>query len=410
MPKPSALQAIRFEPPGTLTVLDQLLLPYDETLVPVTGIDDGHRVIKAMQVRGAPAIAIVAILSLVVDIHARPERWATASELLVYITEATHYLETSRPTAVNLFEATKRLRDTLASTIHVHPNLSVSELCQRVLEFGEAMLARDLSDNQRIGALGATWIQEQAPHRAPECKPEVPNASVQPRSPSTPATWRILTHCNTGALATAGWGTALGIARSLFQQVGEQLHVYCTETRPYMQGSRLTAYELVHDKIPATLITDSMAAALLASRTTNAIVVGADRVAANGDTANKIGTYQLAVVAHHHNVPFMVAAPWTSIDLTTPSGADIPIEERPSDEMVTAKGRVVPHTSSLHTELPADARVRLAAPGIATWNPAFDITPAHLISAIVTERGVITKSDSQATFDLAGSHARLFGV
>lgn len=211
----------------------------------------------------------------------------------------------------------------------------------------------------------------------------------------------MLTHCNTGSLATAGYGTALGVIRSV-HAAGQLKHAFCTETRPYNQGSRLTAFELVHDQIPATLITDSMAAALMRLRKESeniaAVVVGADRVAANGDTANKIGTYALAIHARHHGVKFLVAAPRTTIDMATPSGEAIKIEERPGKELTTISGpRVV--GDKLDLDNPA-VRVNTAANGIGVWNPAFDVTPYELIDGIVTEVGVMEKDDS-GTFDLS---------
>lgn len=194
------------------------------------------------------------------------------------------------------------------------------------------------------------------------------------------------------SLATSGYGTALGVIRSLASK-GNLRHAYCTETRPYNQGSRLTAFELVHDQIPATLVTDSMAAALLADAAVgvNAIVVGADRVAANGDTANKIGTYGLAVLAKHHGVKFLVAAPLTTIDLATKSGNDIVIEQRPASEVTSIKG---PQENSGTVDSTALSTIRIAAPGIGVWNPAFDITPSALIDGIITEFGVLEKDAS----------------
>lgn len=212
----------------------------------------------------------------------------------------------------------------------------------------EYMLEKDISDNKAIGENGARLIL--GPGDNTGCV-------------------RILTHCNTGSLATAGYGTALGVVRSL-HAAGRLEHVYCTETRPYNQGARLTAYELVHDKIPCTLIVDSMVGALMRVKRVHAVVVGCDRVAANGDTANKIGTYQIAVLARYHSVPFYVAAPFTSVDMSVASGESIVIEQRP------------------HREMTHVAEHRIAAPGVSCWNPAFDITPACLITALITERGV----------------------
>ncbi|NXW26000.1 MTNA isomerase, partial [Circaetus pectoralis] len=217
----------------------------------------------------------------------------------------------------------------------------------------EGLLEKDREDNRSIGAHGAQHILQR-----------VPEGGVT-----------LLTHCNTGTLATAGYGTALGVVRALHEQ-GRLTRVFCTETRPYNQGSRLTAFELLHDRVPATLIADSAAAAAMRDRGVQAVVVGADRVAANGDTANKIGTYQLAVAARHHGIPFYVAAPTSSCDPALPGSADIPIEERPGRELTHFQG------------------LCLAPPGIDVWNPAFDVTPHDLITGgIVTEWGVFAPAE-----------------
>ncbi|KAG8547318.1 hypothetical protein GDO81_028546 [Engystomops pustulosus] len=253
----------------------------------------------------------------------------------------------ARPTAVNMKRAADELNAFLSREAE-KPGVTVQELTDRVVQWAESLLEKDVRDNRLIGDLGAQHILQ---------------------TTNAPAGVVILTHCNTGSLATAGYGTALGVVRSL-QALGRLSHVFCTETRPYNQGSRLTAYELVYEKIPATLITDSMAAVTMRERQVSAVVVGADRVVANGDTANKVGTYQLAVLAKHHGIPFYVAAPSTSCDLSLPTGGSIVIEERPSQELTDING------------------VRVAAPGIGVWNPAFDVTPHELITGIITEHGV----------------------
>ncbi|KAJ1650477.1 S-methyl-5-thioribose-1-phosphate isomerase [Dispira simplex] len=383
----ASLQAIRFVPPQELSILDQLLLPFETVYRPICNIQDGHHAIKIMQVRGAPAIAIVAVLSLVVDFHSQPLRFDSPTTLLKALAEAVTYLQSSRPTAVNLFEATTRLQREMETLVNPPAGTTptVQGLLDHLLQFGKAMLAKDVEDNRRIGEIGADVIQKLKQRDSTEH-------------------YKVVTHCNTGALATAGWGTALGIVRSLHKRLSNQLHVYCTETRPYMQGSRLTAYELVHEGIPSTLVTDSMVSALLKLHSVDAIVVGADRVAANGDTANKIGTYQLAVTAHHHRVPFIVAAPLTSVDLNLASGDVIVIEERPSQELLSVTGRATPlqvgsETNSTTGSSLLPCRMPLAAPGISAWNPSFDVTPAHLIDYIVTEIGAIPKN-SNGTFDI----------
>ncbi|EDV94512.1 methylthioribose-1-phosphate isomerase [Drosophila grimshawi] len=350
-----SLQSIKYKR-GSLEILDQLLLPVVSKYLPVRGVEDGWKVINKMQVRGAPAIAIVGCLSLAVEIY--PEEFETKKSLRQEIEGKLNYLVSARPTAVNMKISADELI-TLANELSKNDDVTVANMKQRFLDATEAMLEKDIADNRAIGSNGAKAILER-----------VAEATGSPGSASPV---RVLTHCNTGSLATAGYGTALGVVRHL-SELGKLEHVYCTETRPYNQGARLTAYELVHEKLPATLVLDSMVAALFRVKNVAAVVVGADRVAANGDTANKIGTYQIAVVAKHHGVPFYVAAPLTSIDLQIPSGEHIIIEVRPDREMT----HVGEH--------------RIAAPGINCWNPAFDVTPASLITGIITEHGVFKPS------------------
>lgn len=344
-----SLESIKYRS-GTLEILDQLLLPVQSKYVAVKGVEDGWKVINKMQVRGAPAIAIVGCLSLAVEIY--PETFDSKKSLRQEIEGKLNYLVSARPTAVNMKIAADELIS-LANNLSKNDEISVDEMKQKFLQSTEDMLQKDIADNMMIGTNGANAIL----------------ADVTGDGPI-----RLLTHCNTGSLATAGYGTALGVVRKV-HELKRLEHIYCTETRPYNQGARLTAYELVHDKLPATLVLDSMVAALLRSRNIAAVVVGADRVAANGDTANKIGTYQIAVIARHHNVPFYIAAPLTSIDLTIASGDHIIIEKRPDREMT----HVGEH--------------RIAAPGIGCWNPAFDVTPAELITGIITEKGVFRPAE-----------------
>ncbi|KAI4459571.1 methylthioribose-1-phosphate isomerase [Holotrichia oblita] len=352
-----SLRAIQYEK-GALYILDQLLLPAQSKYLQVKGVEDGWKVINKMQVRGAPAIAIVGCLSLAVQLC--DEKYDNKKELRQDIEGKLNFLVSSRPTAVNMKIATEELI-TLANELCNDESVAIDTMKARFISTIEAMLDKDIADNTAIGD-----------HGAHEILAHFPGDTML----------RVLTHCNTGSLATAGYGTALGVIRSLFASKRLAVyileHVYCTETRPYNQGARLTAYELVHDKIPSTLIVDSMVAALMKLRNISAVVVGADRVnnvAANGDTANKIGTYQIAVLAKFHNVPFYVAAPFTSIDAKIPSGDHIIIEERPDREMT----HIGEH--------------RIAAKGISCWNPAFDVTPALLIAGIITELGVFKPSE-----------------
>ncbi|KAL4783254.1 hypothetical protein BJX76DRAFT_348763 [Aspergillus varians] len=372
------LEAIRYND-GKLSIIDQLQLPFMECYVEVRTSEEGWLAIKKMQVRGAPAIAIVAALSLASEIQelsTREQLPPSAEEVGAFIIERLSYLVSSRPTAVNLGDAARKL-EVIVSERAKTLESTAQDVANTFIKAAEAMLTKDLEDNTRIGENGAQWISANA-------------------LPSQHSKAVVLTHCNTGSLATSGYGTALGVIRSLMSNDALQ-HAYCTETRPYNQGSRLTAFELVHDKIPATLITDSMAAALLSRSEVrvNAIVVGADRVAANGDTANKIGTYCLAVLARHHRVKFLVAAPLTTIDLATKSGDDIIIEERPASEVTRIKGLQEYNV----TEDMKLGTVRIAAEGINVWNPAFDVTPFALIDGIITEKGVAEK-DAEGRFHL----------
>ncbi|KAH0341578.1 Methylthioribose-1-phosphate isomerase, partial [Aureobasidium melanogenum] len=366
------LEAIKYSR-GELDILDQLQLPHTEVYDEVKSAQDAWHAIKEMRTRGAPAIAIVAALGLAVELEliaGKNELSNIAEEVELFIKEKLEYLVTSRPTAVNLADAARKLQKIVQDAAKAQ-NASGTSVKDAYVKAAEQMLVDDVSDNKAIGEHGADWILKNAAGGKDQVS--------------------ILTHCNTGSLATAGYGTALGVIRSVHAR-GSLKRAFCSETRPYNQGSRLTAFELVHDKIPATLVTDSMAAALLRLKgpTENiaAIVVGADRVAANGDTANKIGTYSLAILAKHHGVKFLVAAPRTTIDLETKSGADIVIEERAGKEMTMIKGPCVKGAS---LDLKQIETVSIAANGIDVWNPAFDVTPAELIDGVVTEKGVVEK-------------------
>ncbi|XP_065226426.1 methylthioribose-1-phosphate isomerase isoform X2 [Planococcus citri] len=356
------LEAIRYHN-GTLEILDQLLLPGETKYIPILGVEDGWKAINKMQVRGAPAIAIVGCLSLAVEIS--KEEFEKKKTLRREVEGKLNYLISARPTAVNLKIAADELMS-LVNALDKDDSISATEMQTRFIAEIEAMLEKDLADNKAIGMAGCNLILNAA----------VSNGS-NGGGGGGDGTVRVLTHCNTGSLATAGYGTALGVIRALHASRRLE-HVYCTETRPYNQGARLTAYELVHDKVPSTLICDSAVSALMKTRSIAAVIVGADRVAANGDTANKIGTYQIAVTAKYHSVPFYVAAPFTSIDFRIANGENILIEERPDREMTHV------------------GKYRIAAPGISCWNPAFDVTPAELITAIITEKGVFKPNELRA--------------
>jgi len=318
---------------GTVVVLDQRLLPAEESYLRCR---DHHQVaaaIRDMAIRGAPAIGVAAALGIALGV--RNLGSAATEPAFQEICDA---LAATRPTAVNLFWAIARMRERYAR----ETSAGVATLASGLLDEALAIQAEDLAACRRMGDLGAALI---------------------------PAEARLLTHCNAGALATAGYGTALGVVRSAARQ-GKVRLVYADETRPYLQGARLTAWELMHDGIPTTLIADSMAGHLMARGEVDAVIVGADRIAANGDVANKIGTYTVAVLAKENGVPFYVAAPVSTFDLATATGADIPIEERAPEEVTHHGGR------------------RLAPEGVSVRNPAFDVTPHRYVTAIVCERGI----------------------
>ncbi len=331
---------------NTLRLLDQRLLPQREEYVLLKDAAGVAHAIADMVVRGAPAIGVTAGYGMVLAARDRyasePQRWKQAIEQDLAL------LAASRPTAVNLFWALDRMRRRIV-TLEGDPFAAL-------LVEAHAIHAEDVAANRRMGELGAALI-------------EGPCA--------------VLTHCNTGSLATGGYGTALGVIRSAYAG-GRINQVYADETRPWLQGSRLTAWELVQDRIPVTLIADGAGAYLMRQCKICWVIVGADRITANGDVANKIGTYAAAVAARHHGVKFMVVAPSSTVDMTLASGAEIPIETRSPDEVLCLAGQ------------------RVAAPGATAWNPAFDVTPAELVDAIVTEKGVVLKPDRMKMVALLG--------
>lgn len=365
--KMSSLQAVKYTR-GKLEVLDQLRLPHEFHYDDVSDRTQAFDSIASMRTRGAPAIAIVASLGLAVELHNGSCVATTAEDTISFIDEALDYLKESRPTAVDLTNAINQLKARTRET-----GSSKDEIVKAFIEEAEKIFEKDLKTNLSIGDFGAEWLRGQA-------------------QASSDQKISVLTHCNTGSLATSGHGTALGIIRTL-QSKGLLQHAFCTETRPYNQGSRLTAFELVFEGIPSTLITDSMAASLFRNRKQEkniaAVIVGADRVVRNGDTANKIGTYQLAVLAKYHGIKFIVAAPTTSIDLETKTGDGIKIEERKPEELTQVTGAVIKSDGTVdeHTKV----RVATADQRIGVWNPAFDVTPAQLIDAVVTEKGAVEK-------------------
>ena len=352
------LEAIRYAR-GSLQLLDQLKLPGETVFMDVADCDACWTMIRDMNVRGAPAIAIAAALALAVDLEASKASLSTSAEVSAFVAGKLDHLFTSRPTAVNLGEAVQRLKASASALAAA--GASGADAAEQIIKECEAMLADDVAANRAIGAFGADAL-----------------CAAVGKAPGAPL--RVLTHCNTGSLATAGYGTALGVVRAL-RESDRLEHIYCNETRPYNQGARLTAYEIAFEKMPGTLICDSAAASLMQQKKVDAVVVGADRVADNGDTANKIGTYNLAVSCAYHSVPFFVAAPVSTLDPSTKKGDDIVIEDRPAEEITHVRG------------------VRVAADGIGVWNPSFDVTPGSLIAGIITEKGVVQKT-SNGTFEV----------
>jgi len=293
--------------------------------------------IRSMVVRGAPAIGCAAAYG--VALEALCLRNASPADFAAGMDKAFDVLAASRPTAVNLFWALKRMR-IVWDAVKQQP---VGAIAERLLAEAHEVTAEDIRINRAMGAYGAELLPDGA---------------------------RVLTHCNAGALATAGHGTALGVFRSAVE-AGKKISVIADETRPFLQGARLTAWEMVQEKIPVTLITDNMAGFIMSRGEIDAVVVGTDRVAANGDVANKIGTYMVAVLARRHNIPFYVACPLSTIDLSIPDGSAIPIEERAAEEVTGFRD------------------CQWAAQGVKVRNPAFDVTPAELVSGLITEKGVV---------------------
>jgi methylthioribose-1-phosphate isomerase len=322
----------------TVVMIDQRKLPATERYVSCKTAQDVATAIKSMVIRGAPAIGVAAAMGIALG--TRRSKATGTKQFATDFQKLCDLMASTRPTAVNLFWAIERMKKVFAEA--AQGGCSVDEIKQRLEAAARNIHDADVANCRAMGAFGAELIPQEA---------------------------RILTHCNAGALATAGYGTALGVIRAAAEQ-GKRISVLADETRPFLQGARLTAWELVKDGIDTTVITDSMAASMMRFGNIDLVVVGADRIAANGDVANKIGTYGVAVLARAHNIPFYVAAPLSTIDLNTPDGSKIPIEER-GDREVTHIGpnRVTPE----------GAHIR---------NPAFDVTPAQYVNAIITERGI----------------------
>ncbi|WP_200760838.1 S-methyl-5-thioribose-1-phosphate isomerase [Effusibacillus dendaii] len=334
----------------TLLLLDQLQLPGAVKWIECSDVEQVAEAIETMKVRGAPAIGAAAAFGIVMGARQAVNR--DKNEFFNQIERICDRLARTRPTAVNLFWAIQRIK----SLIETNADLDVPQIVELIRREAESIMTEDIAINQSIGQNGEPYIPKGA---------------------------RILTHCNTGSLATAGYGTALGVIRAA-HSAGKEITVWADETRPYLQGARLTAFELQQDQIPVTIVTDSMAGHLMKEKKVDLVIVGADRIAANGDTANKIGTYSLAVLAHYHHIPFYVAAPTSTLDFSIKSGEQIEIEQRSADEVLSIGG------------------IRIAPPGVAALHPAFDVTPHSLITAIITEKGVVESPDANRMEYLRG--------
>jgi methylthioribose-1-phosphate isomerase len=320
--------------------LDQTKLPLEEIYVTATSYDDVATIIRDMIVRGAPAIGVSAAMGVALGVERTK---ATSIDSLTEEVELMcDVLAKTRPTAVNLFWAIERMRAkyyALAS----QPDGTIAKIQASLIDEAKTMYDEDIAACKTMGAFGADLL---------------------------PKSGTVLTHCNAGALATCGYGTALGVIRAAVER-GAKIDVFADETRPYLQGARLTAWELLHDGIPTTVLCDNMSGSLMRAGRIQAVIVGADRIAANGDVANKIGTYSVAVLAKEHGIPFFVAAPWSTIDLATATGDGIPIEQRDAREVTHSNGK------------------QMTPDGCGIENPAFDVTPAKYVTAIITEKGVL---------------------
>jgi methylthioribose-1-phosphate isomerase len=335
--------------------IDQTKLPTEETYVTCKTYEQVADAIHSMIVRGAPAIGVAAAMGIALGV--RDSKAETAAELKQDLDRICDTIGKTRPTAVNLFWAIQRMREKF-ERLRIRP---LEQIRRELVEEAKRMHAEDIAANRAMGNYGATLL---------------------------PSSGGVLTHCNAGALATAGYGTALGVIRAAVEQ-GKRIHVYADETRPFLQGARLTAWELMKDGIPTTVISDNMAGAMMKQGKIGAIVVGADRIAANGDVANKIGTYTVAVLAKENGIPFYVAAPLSTVDMACPDGSKIPIEQRNPMEVSHIAGK------------------QMVPDGVSIENPAFDVTPAKYVSAIVTERGIARAPYDESLRTLAAADSKV---
>ena len=335
--------------------IDQTKLPTEETYVTCKTYEEVADAIRTMIVRGAPAIGVAAAMGVALGVRNSQAR--DNASLKREFAQICDVLAGTRPTAVNLFWGIRRMQQKF-DEISDQPIATIKQI---LVAEGQQVLVEDIAANQAMGKHGAVLL---------------------------PSTGGVLTHCNAGALATAGYGTALGVIRAAVDS-GKQLQVFADETRPFLQGSRLTAWELMKDGIPTTVISDNMAGAMMRQGKINAVIVGADRIAANGDVANKIGTYTVAVLAKEHGIPFYVAAPISTVDLACPDGSKIPIEQRNAKEVTHIAGK------------------QMVPDGVEVENPAFDVTPAKYVAAIITEKGIAKAPYDESLRKLAGQEAEV---
>ncbi|KAF8305480.1 eukaryotic translation initiation factor 2B [Clavulina sp. PMI_390] len=379
-----------------IEIINQLLLPHTTEWVKINSIEDAHDAIKTMKIRGAPAIASLASLAVAQNLSRLLKSADTSSSSLIlasqdtvraYLTPLLDFLYTARPTAVNLGTAIKRLRAVLVTEVDA-ASTPVTSLVEKLIKEAHAIVDEDFGRNKEMSRHGAEWILEQY--------------AASPERFLEGGKVNVMTLCNTGSLATSGYGTALGVITHLFET--EKLgKAFYTQTAPYHQGSRLTSLELLTIGAPSVMICDTMVGSLFQHHNIHAVLVGADRVVKNGDTANKIGTYNAAVLAARHKIPFIVVAPVSTVDLDIPDGSHIPIEHRPPIEACTLRGVPYPPTSAGGP--PELINILYTPPNIdlanGVYNPSFDVTPAELISAVVTEKGVAVRKDGETAIDLS---------
>ncbi|HEY6249033.1 MAG TPA: S-methyl-5-thioribose-1-phosphate isomerase [Candidatus Angelobacter sp.] len=346
------IKTLEWTPEG-VRFIDQTRLPTEEVYVTCHTYQEVGDAIRNMIVRGAPAIGVAAAMGVALGVKqsGAPDGKSLRPEL----DQISQIIAETRPTAVNLFWAISRMKDKFESIA----GLNIEQIKAAMVAEAQQMYLEDIAANQAMGRNGAALM---------------------------PKSGGVLTHCNAGALATCGYGTALGVIRAAID-AGKKIHVFADETRPFLQGARLTAWELMKDGIPTTVIADNMAGTIMRRGEIEAVIVGADRIAANGDVANKIGTYGVAVLAREHGIPFYVAAPWSTIDLKTPTGDQIPIEQRSPKEVTHHGGK------------------QMAPDGVLVENPAFDVTPNKYVSAIITERGIARAPYSESLKELAAADA-----